>query len=59
MKTSTLEHDIAVKDGEKIQFGNSELEVIHTPGHSQDSICLIGDGKIFLVIHCLLEIVEE
>lgn len=44
---STLEHDITIKDGDKIQFGNSALEVVHTPGHSKDSICLIGDGKIF------------
>ncbi len=46
-KTSTLNHDIAVSEGDKIKFGNSELSVIHTPGHSKDSICLIGDGKIF------------
>ena len=46
-KESTLEHDISVSDGDKIKFGNSELNVIHTPGHSKDSICLIGDGKIF------------
>ena len=44
---SDLEHDITVKDGEKIEFGNSTLQVVHTPGHSKDSICLIGDGKIF------------
>ena len=44
---STLEHNITIKDGDKIQFGNSTLEVVHTPGHSKDSICLIGDGKIF------------
>ena len=44
---SDLEHDITVKDGEKIEFGNSALQVVHTPGHSKDSICLIGDGKIF------------
>ena len=46
-KESTLEHDIAVSDGDKIKFGNSELKVLHTPGHSKDSICLVGDGKIF------------
>lgn len=46
-EASTLEHDITVKDGEKIQFGNSNLTVMHTPGHSKDSICLVGDGKIF------------
>jgi len=44
---SELKHDITVKDGDFIEFGNSKLKVLHTPGHSQDSICLIGDGKIF------------
>ena len=46
-ENSELKHDITVKDGDFIEFGNSKLKVIHTPGHSQDSICLIGDGKIF------------
>lgn len=44
---SSLKNDIRLSDGEKIKFGNSELSVIHTPGHSKDSICLVGDGKIF------------
>lgn len=44
---STLPHDISVKNHDKIKFGNSELVVYHTPGHSKDSICLVGDGKIF------------
>ncbi len=46
-KTSTLRHDIGVSDGDKIKFGNSELSVLYTPGHSKDSMCLLGDGKIF------------
>lgn len=46
-KTSTIKHDIEVSDGDKIRFGNSELTVLHTPGHSKDSMCLVGDGKIF------------
>ncbi len=46
-KTSTIKHDIEVSDGDKIKFGNSELTVLHTPGHSKDSMCLVGDGKIF------------
>jgi len=46
-ESSTLKNDIRLSDGEKIKFGNSELTVIHTPGHSKDSICLVGDGKIF------------
>ena len=46
-EASELRKDITVKDGDFIEFGNSKLKVIHTPGHSKDSICLVGDGKIF------------
>lgn len=46
-KTSTIKHDLEVSDGDIIKFGDSELAVIHTPGHSKDSMCLVGDGKIF------------
>jgi glyoxylase-like metal-dependent hydrolase (beta-lactamase superfamily II) len=46
-EASTLKHDISLVDRQKIKFGNSELTVFHTPGHSKDSICLVGDGKIF------------
>ena len=45
--SSELACDIRVKDADFIEFGNSKLKVLHTPGHSHDSICLIGDGKIF------------
>ena len=44
---SQLKNDLAVSDGDSIKFGCSELAVYHTPGHSKDSICLVGDGKIF------------
>ena len=46
-EVSTLQNDMTVKDGDSIKFGCSELIVYHTPGHSKDSICLVGDGKIF------------
>jgi len=46
-ESSELNHDISVKNGDVIEFGNSKLTVYHTPGHSKDSICLVGDGKIF------------
>jgi len=32
--------DNFLEDGDKIEFGNSSLQVIHVPGHSQGSICL-------------------
>lgn len=46
-ENSELQKDIVVKNDDFIKFGNSELRVLYTPGHSKDSICLIGDGKIF------------
>ena len=46
-EASTLKHDIVVSDGHTIKFGKSELTVLLTPGHSKDSICLVGDRKIF------------
>lgn len=33
-----------LRDGDKISLGNEELTVIHTPGHTQGSVCyLCGD----------------
>lgn len=46
-KNSTLKNDLTVSDGDKIRFGSSELTIVHTPGHSKDSMCLVGDGKVF------------
>jgi glyoxylase-like metal-dependent hydrolase (beta-lactamase superfamily II) len=36
-------------DGDTIDLGNRSLQVIHTPGHSGDSICLLDDksGVLF------------
>jgi glyoxylase-like metal-dependent hydrolase (beta-lactamase superfamily II) len=42
-----FEPDHFLKDGEIIKIGAESLEVIHTPGHSQGSICLLGKGFIF------------
>lgn len=30
-----------VTDGQVIEAGNTRIEVLHTPGHSEDSICLL------------------
>lgn len=32
--------EIILKDGERLVAGNLQLEVLHTPGHSEGSICL-------------------
>lgn len=39
--------DIDVSDGDMIKLGNIAIKVIHTPGHTPDSICLLVNGKLF------------
>ena len=39
--------DRELKDGEKIKVGNLCLEIIHTPGHTPGSICILLDKKLF------------
>lgn len=50
--------DDTLKDGDDIKAGDQIFEVIHTPGHSQDSICLYCEeervlfaGDTPLIIH--------
>lgn len=38
-----------IKDGDIIQFGNSEIRVVYTPGHADGSICFIGDEDKFVI----------
>ena len=38
---SPIKKDRSVREGEIINIGKMELEVLYTPGHSEDSICLI------------------
>ena len=37
---------IEFNNGDKFNLGNIEIEVMHTPGHSQGSSCFIFRGKI-------------
>jgi len=39
--------DEFLKEGSKIKIGNTVLKVVHTPGHTLGSICLLGDNFIF------------
>ncbi len=38
--------DKEVEDGEKISLGDVEIQVVHTPGHTPGSMCLLADGKL-------------
>jgi glyoxylase-like metal-dependent hydrolase (beta-lactamase superfamily II) len=37
--------DATVRDGDSVRMGDQRFEVIHTPGHSSDSICLYNEAE--------------
>jgi len=45
-KSAGVAKDISVSDGDTIMVGKIAINVIHTPGHTRDSICLLADGKL-------------
>lgn len=44
--TAKQSKDIALKGGDILRLGRLEAHVLHTPGHSPDSICLLVDKKL-------------
>ena len=52
LRTATPEEvdiDIPAKDGDRLLVGATEVHVLHTPGHTQGSICLWMPGERKLV----------
>ena len=47
-KLSKLTCDVAVEDGDVLTVGEVSIKVIHTPGHTLDSVCLLVDNKKLL-----------
>jgi hydroxyacylglutathione hydrolase len=45
-RLSSVKKDVSVMDGGIIGLGKIAIKVIHTPGHTEDSICLLVDGKL-------------
>lgn len=43
----SISADRVLEDGDYIEISNLKLKVIHTPGHTQGGICLLGDGFVF------------
>ena len=39
--------DMRVDDGEMIALGRLRLRVLHTPGHTRDSMCLVVEDRVF------------
>ncbi|MBO3800599.1 MAG: MBL fold metallo-hydrolase [Candidatus Brockarchaeota archaeon] len=47
LKVKPHRPDKTVTDGDLIEIGKTCLKVIHTPGHTRGSICLLGKGVVF------------
>ncbi len=39
--------DIILEDGNELFLGNEKLQIIHTPGHSMGSICILTGNLLF------------
>jgi len=37
---------IAVKDGDELEIGGAKLRILYTPGHTDDSICILADHNL-------------
>jgi len=39
--------DLRVDEGEELLLGDLRLEVLHTPGHTSDSMCIVAGDRVF------------
>ena len=37
-----------LEEGQSIEFGNSKLNIIHTPGHTPGGVSFVGDHFVFV-----------
>ncbi len=44
---TNVRHELPLKDGDSLRVGDLELAVLHTPGHSPDSICILVEDNLF------------
>lgn len=47
LSLSELVTDALLADGQELSFGRASLRVIHTPGHTPGSVCLLGADCLF------------
>jgi glyoxylase-like metal-dependent hydrolase (beta-lactamase superfamily II) len=45
----TTEIDVAARDGDTLVLGDAKFEILHTPGHTQGSLCLFAPAQSLLV----------
>ena len=46
-ESSPIDCDLRVRDGEELKLGGSSVRILHTPGHTEDSICLYDGREVF------------
>jgi glyoxylase-like metal-dependent hydrolase (beta-lactamase superfamily II) len=46
-RLSPLEKNRMLEDGEAIRSGRLTARIIHTPGHTEDGICILINGAVF------------
>jgi glyoxylase-like metal-dependent hydrolase (beta-lactamase superfamily II) len=46
-ENSPIRCSVRVKDGEVLKLGGRSVRVLHTPGHTEDSICLFDGREVF------------
>lgn len=44
--SSRAAHDVSVEDGTELEAGGLRARIIHTPGHTLDSICVLISGRL-------------
>jgi glyoxylase-like metal-dependent hydrolase (beta-lactamase superfamily II) len=44
---SPIDCDVRVADGGELELGGKRIRVLHTPGHTEDSICLFDSKEVF------------
>ena len=45
-RTAPLGQDVSVADGDTLEAGRLRFEVVHTPGHTKDSVLYVFDGNV-------------
>lgn len=45
-RVAPLGQDVSVEDGDVIRAGPLSIEVLHTPGHTKDSVLYLFDGNV-------------
>ncbi len=45
--SSPLDCSVRLSDGDELVLGKSRVKVLHTPGHTEDSVCLFDGTRVF------------